>query len=109
MNDTGRKEAWRKAHEATLQICRMASCSPEDERYELAAELVGAAQSLVMALASEVDTDHVVDAASGSLARLECLLLLAENLGLFGKAKIRSLRGRLEGIQGLIDAMNSKP
>ena len=68
MNDTGRKEAWRQAHEATLQICRMASCSPEDERYELAAELVGAAQSLVMALASEVDTDHVVDAASGSLA-----------------------------------------
>jgi len=109
MHDSGRKEAWWKAHEATLQICRMVSCSPEDERYELAVELVGAAQSLVMALASEVDVDHVVDAASGSLARLDSLLLLAENLGLFGKAKIRSLRGRLEGIQDLIDSMNSKP
>ena len=80
MNESGRKEAWRKAHEATLQICRMASCGPEDERYELAVELVSASQSLVLALASEVDLDHVVDAASGSLDRLECLLSLAENL-----------------------------
>jgi four helix bundle protein len=109
MNDTGRKEAWRKAHEATLQICRMASCSPEDERYELAAELVGAAQSLVLALASEVDADHVVDAASGSMGRLESLLLLAESLGFYGKARLRALRGRLEEVRGLIDAMNSRP
>jgi four helix bundle protein len=109
MNDTGRKDVWRKAHEVTLQICRMASCSPEDERYELAAQLVGAAQSLVLALASEVDADHVVEAATGSLARLECLLLLAENLGLYGKTRLRTLRERLGEIQRLIDAMNSRP
>ena len=52
MNDAGRKEAWKKAHEAALQIHRMAACSPEDERYELAVELIGSAQSLAMALSS---------------------------------------------------------
>ena len=109
MNDAGRKEAWKKAHESALQIHRMAACSPEDERYELAVELIAGAQSLAMALSSEVDADHVADAASGSLARLECMLILAQDLGLFGKAKLRTLRERVAEIQSLVDVMNSKP
>ncbi len=109
MNDAGRKEAWKKAHEAALQIHRMAACSPEDERYEMAVELISSAQSLAMALSSEVDADHVADVASGAIARLDCMLILAQDLNLFGKAKLRNLRERLEEIQSLIDVMNSKP
>jgi hypothetical protein len=109
VNDAGRKEAWKKAREAALQIHRMAACSPEDERYELAVELIGGAHALAMALSSEVDPDQVADAASGSVERLDCLLILAQDLGLFGKTKLRNLRERLDELRSLIDVRNSKP
>jgi hypothetical protein len=37
------------------------------------------------------------------------MLILAQDLNLFGKAKLRNLRARLEEIQSMIDVMNSKP
>jgi len=109
MNEAGRTAACKKAHEAALQIHRMAACSPEDERYELAGELIGSAQSLALALSREVDPDQVADAASGAVERLDCLLLLARDLGLYGKATLRNLRERVDEIRSLIDLMNSKP
>ncbi len=37
------------------------------------------------------------------------MLILARDLNLFGKAKLRNLRERPPEIQSMIDVMNSKP
>lgn len=109
MNEARRKEAWRKAHEAALQIYRMTACGPEDEGYELAGEMVHNAQALALSLSDDSDLEDAADVAAGKVARLECLVVLAGNLGFFGKEKLRRLQERLEEIGTLVDHLHSKP
>ena len=71
---------YRKANELTVDIYKSLKVDPMAEEFDLAQELRHAAFSTSMVLSPEVHRDDAVDSAFGSSARLECLLLIAQDL-----------------------------
>jgi hypothetical protein len=61
-------------------------------------EIRKAAQDTVRHLSPELESEEGLDAASGSAARLETMLILARDLGSFAGADLEDFRGRAEEI-----------
>jgi four helix bundle protein len=81
-------DVWKKAHELTLEIYRLTSSFPSQERYGLSSQLQRAAASIGANLAEgcgrETDADfrRFVQMATGSACEVEYHLVLAHDLSL---------------------------
>jgi hypothetical protein len=92
MSKPTKEDAYRKADELALEICGTIHGVPGEMECELAAEVRHAICTTKMLLSPDVKRDDVIDAACGSSARLECLLILAQDLGFFREANLAGPR-----------------
>jgi hypothetical protein len=108
MSKPTKDDVYRKAHQLTLDLYQSIRVQPEEEGFDLAQELRHAAFSTSMALCPDLHREDAIDAACGSSARLECLLILAQDLGFFRQAELAGFRERAKEIGKALQKMNSK-
>ncbi|HZE96211.1 MAG TPA: four helix bundle protein [Planctomycetota bacterium] len=102
------REAYQLAGELALDLHRSIRCTPGSQDYELAMELRHTAQDTAMNLSPDVEREDGIDAACGSVARLEYGLILARDLGLFPKAGVQEFQERAADLGRRLQKMNSK-
>jgi len=98
MKKITRQELHQRSLDLTVEIYRAVGCNPKSEAFELSVEIRKAAQDTTRHLSSEVEVDEALDAASGSAARLEYLLLIATDLAFFPKAGLADFKERAADI-----------
>jgi hypothetical protein len=108
MSKPTKKDAYRKADELALEICGTIHGVPGEMECELAAEVRHAICTTKMLLSPDVKRDDVIDAACGSSARLECLLILAQDLGFFREANLAGYLERVRDLEKALKKLNSK-
>jgi len=87
MGDYRQLTVWRRAHELAVGVYRAATAFPEYERFGVAAQLRRAATSVVSNIAegcgryNDRDELRFFRMARGSVAELECQLLLSRDVG----------------------------
>lgn len=99
---------YQKAHQLTLDIYECIPVHPDREDFDLAQELRHAAFMTSMVLSPYVHRDDAIDAASGSCARLECLLILAQDLSYFRDAGLAEFRKRVKEIGAALSKLGPK-
>jgi len=119
MGDFRKLEVWHKTQDLVSSIYKLTGTFPTAERYGLTSQMRRAAVSISANLAegcgrmADVELRRFVRISLGSLAELECQLLLAVNLQFVKSqsaceivAEIHSIRGML---QQLHRALSSEP
>jgi four helix bundle protein len=119
MGDFKKLGAWRKSQELVASIYRLTNCFPGQERYGLSSQMRRAAVSISANLAEgcgrqgDVELRRFVRISLGSLAELECELLLAANLQFVDHETCRSLCTEIRLIRRMLQrlhhALPSKP
>lgn len=88
MKDFRRLQVWRKAHELTLEVYRLARRLPPDERFGLTAQIRRACASIPTNIAEgcgrsgDGEFGRFLSIAMGSASELEYLVLLVRDLRL---------------------------
>jgi hypothetical protein len=75
---------------------------------ELAAEVRHAICTTKMLLSPDVKRDDAIDAACGSSARLECLLIMAQDLRFFREVDLERYLERVRDLEKALRKLNSK-
>ncbi len=102
---------WQKAMEAARQLYRLVPMLPREETYGMRSQITRAVVSIPANIAEgwtrETDKDkaHFLAMAQGSLAEVETLLTLCEDLMWFPKDQTQSLRGLLNEVSRILTTM----
>lgn len=97
MRDFRKLEVWKKAYSLSLATYRATKAFPEEERYGLTAQMRRAAVSVPANIAegcgreTRADFVRILHIASGSCSELDCLLLLAGDLGFLTTTQSQAL------------------
>jgi len=92
---------WQRSQAFAVQIYRVTRSFPSEERFGLTSQLRRAAVSVPTNIAegskrrSRQDYARFLNLAEGSLAEVECLLMLSRDLGMMPPAKAEELLARL--------------
>jgi hypothetical protein len=97
-----------RAYDLTLELFRSVFCDAEAPEFELSVQIRKAAQDMVRQLSPDVALEDALDVASGAVARLESLLLLAQDLKLFPGADLVDFQERARDLGKAIRKMISK-
>ena len=116
MGDFRDLRVWKQAHQMALQVYRVTQDFPSHERYGLTSQMRRAAVSISANIAESRgrpgirDQHRFLHIAQGSARELECLLLLAGDLGLAGGASVDGALARIEAIERMLAKLiGSKP
>lgn len=101
-------QIYQKAHQLTLDVYESVPVNPDREDFDLAQELRHAAFMTSMVLSPYVHRDDAIDAATGSCARFECLLILAQDLSYFREASLADFRKRVKEIGAALSRLGPK-
>jgi hypothetical protein len=108
MSKPTKEDAYRKADELALEICGTIHGVPGEMECELAAEVRHAICTTKMLLSPDVKRDDAIDAACGSSARLECLLIMAQDLRFFREVDLERYLERVRDLEKALRKLNSK-
>lgn len=90
-------KVWEKAHGLTLEVYRVTTTFPKDERYGLTSQIRRACSSIPANIAEgcgrsgDAELSRFLQIAMGSASELEYHLLLAHDLGLLAQADYEHL------------------
>jgi four helix bundle protein len=107
-------KVWQRSHALVLQVYRLSSVLPQDERFGLVSQLRRAAASTPTNIAegskrrSSRDFAHFLNIAEGSLAELDYLLLLARDLGYVDDDNVAPMRAEVDEIARMLHAFRLK-
>ena len=107
-------KAWQRAHALTLQVYRVTSGFPGDERFGLVSQMRRACASIATNVAEGCGRDtnkelaRFIDIATGSASEVEYQLLLARDLGYLPEDEHRNLTTEVTEIRRMLLAFNSK-
>jgi four helix bundle protein len=102
---------WQKAMETARLIYKLVPLLPREETYGMRSQITRAVVSIPANIAEgwtrETDKDkaHFLAIAQGSLAEVETLLTLCEDLGWFPKDQTQSVRGLLDEVSRILTVM----
>ena len=105
---------WRKAMQAAREVYRLVPRLPREETYGMRSQITRAVVSVPANIAEgwtrETDKDkaHFLAIAQGSVAEVETLLTLCEDLGWFPPSETTNLRGLLDEVSRMLTAMRRK-
>jgi four helix bundle protein len=114
MQDYRKLQVWEKSHALVLQIYRLTSAFPDDEKYGLTGQIRRSASSIPANLAegsargSDADFARFVSIAMGSAAELDYHLLLAHDLGLLESANYEEYGQELSNIRKMLNSLHQK-
>lgn len=104
--------AWRRSHALAVSVYRLTAHLPEDERFNLARQMRRAALSVSSNLAEgcgrrgDTELRRFIRIAEGSLAELECQLLIAQDLQLLENSPVVRLLDEIRQIRGMLDRLH---
>src|SRR5689334_7908413 len=99
---------WRLAHELTLDIYRLTAGFPSDERFALTSQLRRAASSVAANIAqgskrrTRGDYARFLNVGEGSLAEVECFLILSKDLGYASQNAFEELLKKVSRAAGML-------
>ncbi len=101
-------EVWKKAHELTLDLYRISTNFPSEERFGITSQLRRAAASIGANLAEgcgrDTDSDfkRFVHIARGSAFEVEYHILLAKDLEMISAANNESLNAKINEVKRML-------
>jgi four helix bundle protein len=104
-------EAWQKAMDLAVQCCRAFRCFPESDAYVLATLILRAAVAIPASIAqareseSKAATIRHLSAASGSLAKLETEIEIAQRVDYISLENARGILALAEEVDDLVDQL----
>src|SRR5487761_1364006 len=105
---------WQKAMRAAREVYRLVPRLPREETYGMRSQITRAAVSIPANVAegwtreTNKDKAHFLAIAQGSLAEVETLLTLCEELGWFPPSDTKSLRDLLDEVSRMLTTMRRK-
>ena len=105
---------WQRSQGLAVEIYRVTRSFPAEERFCLTSQLRRAAISVPTNIAegskrrTSQDYARFLNLAEGSLAEVECLLMLIRELDLLTPAKARELLAEADQIARMLSALRSK-
>jgi four helix bundle protein len=114
MKDFRELTVWARGYELSLETYRLTSLFPKDEAYGLTAQIRRASVSIPANIAEGCGRDgdaeftRFVTIAMGSSSELECLLMLARDLGYLNAADYASLSDRLTSLRKMLNGLIQK-
>jgi len=105
---------WQKAMEAAREVYRLVPRLPKEETYGMRSQITRAAVSIAANIAegwtreTRGDKAQFLAIAQGSLAEVETLLTLCEDLGWFPAEQTKALRGLLDEVSRMLTSMRQK-
>ncbi len=111
MGDFRNLRVWQRAHNLTLELYAETRTFPKEERYRLTSQLRRAAASVPANIAEgqgrtgSREMIHHLSIAQGSLAELETLILIAQDLHYLDDADCDTLLARATEVRRLIGGL----
>ncbi len=105
---------WKKAMEAAREIYRLVPRLPKEETYGMRSQITRAAVSIPANIAegwtreTSRDKANFLAIAQGSLAEVETLLTLCEDLNWFPRSETQAVRGLLDEVSRMLTTMRKK-
>jgi four helix bundle protein len=109
MGDFRKLQAWQRAHTLVIAVYQLTERLPGSERFGLTAQMRRAALSIPSNLAEGCgrragsELRRFIRISQGSLAELECQMMLARDLGLVGTPEISAALEEIHAIRGMLE------
>jgi four helix bundle protein len=103
-------QVWQEAHKLTLAVYQATRKFPAEERFGLTSQLQRAAVSIVAKIAeghgrfSDTEFHQFCNMSRGSVAEVQCQLLIARDLGYLPAEEWRPLEAQATSVRKLLDA-----
>ncbi len=107
-------KVWQQSHALTLDVYRLSSAFPSEEKYGLVSQLRRAASSVPTNIAEGSkrrggqDYARFLNVAEGSLVETEYLLMSGRDLGYVRSEKVQELLDSIAGIARMLHALRVK-
>jgi four helix bundle protein len=107
-------KVWQRSHVLVLNLYRLTSQFPADERFGLTSQLRRAAASVPTNIAEgakrtgKQDYARFLNIAQGSLAETEYLTMLSRDLGYLRAGRAKEILSELSEIAGMLHALRKK-
>ncbi len=112
VRDFRKIRVWEKAHELTLEVYRVTTGFPDNERYGIVSQMRRACASIPTNIAegcgrgSQNDLARFIDIATGSVNEVDYQLQLALDLGYLGENHHADLNRKVKEIRSMLTAFN---
>ena len=107
-------KVWQRSHAVVLELYRLTSNFPADERFGLTSQLRRAAASVPTNIAEgakrtgKQDYARFLNIAQGSLAETEYLVMLSQDLGYLASERAKEVLSEIPEIAGMLHALRRK-
>jgi four helix bundle protein len=114
MQDFRKLKVWEKSHRLVLELYRVSSGFPQEERYGLTNQLRRAAASIPTNIAegcgrgTQRELAHFLMIARGSASEADYLLELTASLGFLGEEEKGQLAALLEEVKCMLAALHAR-
>src|SRR4030095_1058554 len=114
MKDFRTLQVWQKAHELTLEVCRVTKSFPREELFGITSQIRRSSASIPTNIAegcgrgSDADFQRFLQIAFGSLSELDYQLILAKDLGFINPAGYDEMNGRVIEIRRMLSSLIRK-
>ena len=105
---------WQRSHALALDVYRATNDFPKEEAYGLSLQLRRAVVSVVADIAegskrrSNKDYSRILNLAEGSLAEVECLLMLGRDLGYLGADAFGCLEDPITEVASMLSGLRKR-
>jgi len=107
-------KVWQRSHALVLQLYRLTTSFPAEERFGIVSQLRRAAVSVPTNIAegskrkSKADFAHFLNVAEGSLAETEYLVQLAGDLGYVADDTVKPMLAEIDEVARMLYTLRSK-
>jgi four helix bundle protein len=114
MHNYNNLHIWQQAMDLVVDIYKLTSAFPIEEKYGLASQMNRAAVSIPSNIAegagrnSDKDFSHFISMSIGSMNELQTQLILSERLGLVDSDRSREIQATLDNLQRMAIAFKTK-
>ena len=114
MQDFTKLKVWQKAHNLTVNIYKITSCFPSNEKFGLTNQLRRAAVSIESNIAEgcgrngDKEFSRFLDIAQGSCFEAKCQVFIARDLEYISLDKSNLVVSKIDEVMRMIHALNQK-
>ena len=114
MQDFTQLKVWQKAHNFTVNLYKITSSFPNQEKFHLTNQIRRASVSIESNISEgcgrngDKEFSRFLDIAQGSAYEVKCQILIARDLGYLDNNKSQLLTEKIDEISKMINAFNQK-
>jgi four helix bundle protein len=114
MQDFTQLKVWQKAHSFTVNLYKITSSFPSEEKFGLTNQIRRASVSIESNISEgcgrngDREFSRFLDIAQGSACEVKCQILIARDLGYLDNNKSQLLTDKINEVSRMINALNQK-